>query len=316
LTTDPFSDRDELMRQARLKPTPPYTLDEELTFFCPQENLEGLDLPVVRRFHEWLRNDYAPPTGDERAVLLLLPCEKAKPYPLSAEHRAVSLMLDADGFEATGRGDWPDELGKLASRAELSNEPLINRERGLRVDRAVISEPFGLVPYEAVYRWQGELTPCARYDDPGLFEHRGIGPLWRDDCTATPTTKGYAWGDNERRAYVEVHERLSRLIDEVLNRVAARYDSILAFVSHALTHRTFLASDSERKAAGIPRSRTVNGKKLRLIGVNDLTPGLVEIVPDAEGLDRIRNESGGRLPSGFLTGEPALDQLKERLRRI
>lgn len=314
MTPDPFSDRDELLRQARLKPTPPYTLDEDLTFFCPQENLEGLELPVVRRFHSWLANEYEPPVGDERAVLLLLPCEKAKPYPLSAEHRAVSSMLAEDGFEPIGRGDWPEELAGIAGPSELTNEPVINRDRGLRVDRAVVSEPFGLVPYEAVYRWQEDFTPCARYDDPGLFEHRGIGPLWRDDCTATPTTKGYAWGDNERRAYVKVHERLSAVIDQALSRVAPRYDSILAYVSHALTHRTFLASDPERKAAGIPRSRKVDGRNLRLIGVNDRSPGLVEILPDPSGLDRIRSESGGRLGPGFLTGQPALRQLKERLR--
>lgn len=311
---DLLGDRDELMRQARLKPTPPYTLDEQLTFFCPQENLEGLELPVVRKFHEWISNDFQPSSGDERAILLLLPCEMEKPYPLSAEHRAVSGILAEEGFEPRARGDWPEELGMLASPAELSNQPLFNEVRGLRIDRAVISEPFGLVPYEAVYTWQGEPSPCARYDDPGLFEHRGIGPLWRNDCTATPTVDGYVWGDNEKRAYVEVHERLSVLIGRTLIRLADRYDSILAYVSHALTHRTFLASDSERASAGIPRSRQIDGTDLKLVGVNDRSPGLVELVPDASELDLIRSLSGGVLPSELLTGRKSLDLLRGKIR--
>ncbi len=310
-----LSDRAHLVELARGKPTPPYTLDEELTFFCPQENLEGLDLPVVRRFHDWLTGGYEPPAGDERAVLLLLPCEKAKPYSLSKEHRAVSNALAAAGYEPRGRGDWPEELGQLASPAELSNEPLVG-PTGLRVDRAVISEPFGMVPYEAIYRWQGDLTPCARYDDPGLFEHRGIGPLWREDCTATVSGDGYAWGDSERAAYVEVHERLSDLIDRVLARVADRYEAILAYVGHTLTHRTFLADESQRKEAGIPRARRVGSENRRLIGVNDRSPGRVRLIPDAEGLDRIRAGAGGRLPAGFLTGEASLGQLAETLQQF
>ncbi len=312
---DQFSDRDHLIELARGKPTPPYTLDEQLTFFCPQENLEGLDLPIVQEFHRWVTTEHEPAPGDERAVLLLLPCEKAKPYSLSAEHRAVSNALATAGYEPKGRGDWPEELAGLGTPAELSNEPLVGAS-GLRVDRAVISEPFGIVPYEAIYRWRGELTPCARYDDPGLFEHRGIGPFWRDDCTATPTTKGYAWGDSERAAYVEVHERLSALIDQVLTRLASRYEAILAYVGHTLTHRTFLADDAQRKAAGIPRSRRVDGENRRLVGVNDRSPGLVRLIPDSDGLDRIREQGGGRLPSGFLTSEASLGQLTETLREF
>lgn len=312
MSKEVLDDREVLVRLARDKPTPPYTLDEELTFFCPQENLEGLDLPVVQRFHKWVTGDFEPAPVEDRAVMLLLPCEKEKPYSLSAEHRAVSLALAAAGFEARERGDWPEEIGDLASLAELSNAPLYG-PNGLRVDRAVISEPFGIVPYEAIYRWQGELTPCARYDDPGLFEHRGIGPVWRDDCTASRNASGYSWGDNERQAYVEVHERLSELIDRVLNRLAPSYDAILAYVGHTLTHRTFLCDSREREDAGIPVSRKTPSGNARLIGVNDRSPGLVSLVPDAVGLDRIRDASGGRLPAGFLTGQPSLNLLVETL---
>ncbi|HMY27138.1 MAG TPA: hypothetical protein PLO12_10210 [Solirubrobacterales bacterium] len=312
---DALSDREHLVELARGKPTPPYTLDEELTFFCPQENLEGLDLPVVREFHRWVTTEHQPAPGDEKAVLLLLPCEKAKPYSLSAEHRAVSNALGEAGYEPRERGDWPEELAGLASPQELSNAPLVG-PGGLRIDRAVISEPFGIVPYEAIYRWRGEPTPCARYDDPGLFEHRGIGCLWREDATVSRTAKGYSWGDNERAAYVEVHDRLSALIDQVLTRLSARYEAILAYVGHTLTHRTFLASDEERREAGIPQNRRVGGETRQLIGVNDRSPGLVRLVPDAEGLEQIRAESGGRLPSGFLTGAPSLGQLELALRQF
>jgi len=308
--TERLGDRDHLVELARDKPTPPYTLDEELTFFCPQENLEGLDLPVVKEFHRWVTAEYQPAPGDEPAVLLLLPCEKAKPYSLSAEHRAVSNALAEAGYQPKGRGDWPEEIAGLGTLAELSNEPLVGKS-GLRIDRAVISEPFGIVPYEAIYRWRGELTPCARYDDPGLFEHRGIGPVWRDDCTAARTAKGYVWGESERLAYVEVHDRLSDVIDRTLNRLAGRYQAILAYVSHTLTHRTFLADDAERKEAGIPRSRRVEGTNRPLVGVNDRTPGLVRLIPDGEGLEQIRSLNGGRLPAGFLTSAAALRMLDE-----
>lgn len=310
-----LDDREALLRLARNKPTPPYTLDEELTFFCPQENLEGLDLPVVRRFHEWVTGEFEPPQSDGKAVMLLLPCEKEKPYSLSPEHRAVSHALAKAGFKARERGDWPEEIAGLGSIEELSNAPLFG-PNGLRVDRAVISEPFGIVPYEAIYRWQGDLTPCARYDDPGLFEHRGIGPIWRDDCTAKRNASGYSWGDNERQAYVEVHERLSELIDQVLTRIAPAYDSILAYVGHTLTHRTFLCDRTEREEAGVPASRKTPAGNTRLVGVNDRSPGLVRLVPDAAGLDLIRNDSGGRLPSGFLTGDVSLGLLTDALAAI
>ena len=61
-------DREELIEAAREKPLPPYTLDPELTFFCPQENLEGLGLPVVSRFLAWARRSSSRrPAGAGRA---------------------------------------------------------------------------------------------------------------------------------------------------------------------------------------------------------------------------------------------------------
>ena len=71
--------RAELVEQGRHKPAAPYTLREEMTFFCPQENLEGYRLPVVQEFLKWAREDYQPPATDELAIMLLLPCQARKP---------------------------------------------------------------------------------------------------------------------------------------------------------------------------------------------------------------------------------------------
>ena len=44
----PAALRERLVLQAQGKPTPPYELDPTMTFFCPQENVEGLDHPEAR----------------------------------------------------------------------------------------------------------------------------------------------------------------------------------------------------------------------------------------------------------------------------
>ena len=72
------------------------------------------------------------------------------------------------------------------------------------------SEPFGLVPYEALYHWRGRPSPCARYDDPGLFEHRGLACTWRADCTVVRSGGSWRWGDAEREAFVEARIRPNR----------------------------------------------------------------------------------------------------------
>lgn len=64
------------------KITPPFTLDETLTLFCPQENIEALEHPAVCTLHSML-TDYRPPVEGKRAAMLLLPCTKTKPYSLS-----------------------------------------------------------------------------------------------------------------------------------------------------------------------------------------------------------------------------------------
>jgi len=304
--------RARLVASARAKPVAPYTLDEGLTFFCPQENLEGLDHPTVRAFHEWALGDHRPPSGGERAVLLLLPCQKTKPYTLSAEHLAINGRLLATGFRPAGRGDWPEEFAARVDPNLLANTPLVRA--GLRVDRAVVSEPFGLVPYEAIYSWRGAPSPAARYDDPGLFEHRGLACPWRADSTARRTAAGdWRWGDAERAAFVDVHNRLADHLARVLQRLRPSYDEILAYVSPRLTHRTFLGDAAERRGAGLPSGRRAFGRTRPLRGVGDIAAGTVRLVPDAAELAALRRGRAGRLPANVLAQGDCLNLLLARL---
>lgn len=306
--------RERLVELARAKPIPPYSLDEELTFFCPRENLDGLDLPAVRSFHRWLLQEYRPPAGDDPAVLLLLPGQKVKPCTLSDEHRAVNGVLLAAGFRPLARGDWPESLAGFTDPELLANAPLAGH--GLRVDRAVVSEPFGLVPYEALYHWRGRPSPCARYDDPGLFEHRGLACTWRADCTVVRSGGSWRWGDAEREAFVEVHNRLGALLAAVLQRWRDRYVAVLAYVAPRLTHRSFLGDAAERRAVGLPTGRRVAGLRLPLRGVGELRPGLVTLVPDGRELAALRRDQGGRLPADLLTRAWCQRLLLDRLHQV
>lgn len=299
--------RSQLVRFSSANPNAPYGVDPQLTFYCPQENLDALDLPVVRRFLTWAQTEYQPPPADGPAVLLLLPCQKVKPYALSAEHRAINAHLIARGFGPSGRGDWPDQLSALAPEALLSNASL--KGRGLRIDRAVISEPFGFVPHSAMYRWKNRLSPCAQYDDPGLFEHRGLACPWRSDSTALAHDGHWRWGDNERASYVDVHKRIAESMAKTLGRIAPRYEAIYAYVAPAMTHRSFLVDRAERKAAGLALARQVGSQMRALVGVNDIVPGLVRVIPDARQLARLRRRMGGRLPSKLLSTNAALELL-------
>ena len=269
--------RAELVERGRAKALAPYTLDEELTFFCPQENLEALALPVVQKAHADQRAWAAAPGDGTPSILLLLPCQARKPYPLSPEHLAVNAALLAAGWEPEGPGDWPAQLATHVDDERLLSEAPLWRD-GVRLERAVISEPFALVPYARVYfDAEGAPSPFARYDDPGLFEHRRIDPIWREDCTA----RDGRWGPVEREAYRSTHERLVAQIGTVLRSASARYDAILGYVAPALTHRAFLA---------------------------DLEPGLVEIVPSDAALQ------GDDDPLSDLLERPgALALLLERL---
>jgi hypothetical protein len=296
--------RAQLVKSSSSTPNPPYGVNPKLTFYCPQENLEALDIPVVKRFLRWAEDDYKPASTKKPKVLLLLPCQKIKPYAISPEHLAINSYLLAAGYAPTERGDWPEEIGQLAAGPLLSNGPL--EGHGLRIDRAVISEPFGFVPYSAMYYWNGKLSPCGQYDDPGLFAHRGLACTWRSDNSAVAQDGKWRWGDNERAAYVEVHNRLAESMATALSRIASNYEAIYAYVAPALTHRSFIVDRAQSTAAGMSNARRVGSQMRPLIGVNDLVPGLVNLVPDATQLGRLRKQMGGRLPAKLLSTDPAL----------
>jgi hypothetical protein len=278
-------ERAQLIELSKRKPIPPFTLDESLTFYCPQENLEAFDHPVVAEWHRFITTKYNPALADGPSLMLILPCTKDKPYILSREHLAINTHLLAIGFEPVGDAPVPEalyaQLPPEYNRATLHNGRLVRNR--LVLHRYVISEPMGLVPYELIYYYQGELSPASRYDDPGLFEHRPntVCP-WRADCTGIQKGKSLRWGDKEKLAYVQVHNRLVQIIGTTLKRLEPGYRRILAYVSPGLTHRSFLSSKEEKKASGIRTARRIAGQTYALEGVNDLLPHLVTIVPTEE----------------------------------
>lgn len=155
--------------------------------------------------------------------------------------------------------------------------------RGQRfIHRIVVSEPLALVPYECVYRWRRKPCLASRYDDPGLFEHRGLAVChWRQDSTGAFSGGRWRWGKAEREAFAQVHNRLSEIMAQVLARIRHHYRRVVAFVSPKMTHRSFLTSQREKREAGLPGYRLGLGGRCALLGVNDRVPGLVEVVPKA-----------------------------------
>ena len=290
--------RDERVKLAYGKITPPFTLDETLTFFCPQENVDALEHPAVRALHRFMLTEYRPPVGGKRAVMLMLPCTKAKPYIVSDEHRAINRYLLSQGFSPAGPGDAPRELA--AALADGDDPRLLNNgilARGdLLLHRFVVSEPMALVPYELIYSFKGEPSPAARYDDPGLFEHRGTAVCpWRADFTGNPAAHGYRWGDSEKAAFVEVHNRLVKLIVAMLERFGDAYVARLAYVSPKLTHRSFVTSVEEKRRAGLPLGRRTAAGFLRFVGVNDSRPGWVRSIPDEAEIEAVLQRLSARL---------------------
>lgn len=140
--------REERVKTARLKIHNPFTLDETLTFFCPQENLAGFNHPRIREFHRFIKDEYKPPVKPSRAIMLILPCVKSKPYSTSEEHRIINNYLLSQGFQPTGTGDCPLSLERSLLRNKnplLLNNSVIERD-DLFIHRFVISEPMALVP--------------------------------------------------------------------------------------------------------------------------------------------------------------------------
>lgn len=300
--------REAILALSRKKIIPPFTLEESLTFYCPQENLEAFDNPTVADFHKFMSSRYVPPVGAGPTIMLVLPCTKQKPYVMSPEHRAINTHVLDLGFEPASTADIPQgleaHLPEGTDPAVLNNGLLVRD--GVQLHRFVISEPMGLVPYELLYRYRGEMSPASRYDDPGLFEHRPntVCP-WRDDCSAIRRGSQFRWGDNEKLAYVQVHNKLVDLVAAILSRIRGHYQNIVAYVSPGLTHRSFVTSSEEKKADGLRRARRIASRSHYLHGVNDVHPGMVTVVPTKAELGHIFKRLEKRLRAEQGTVPPA-----------
>lgn len=293
--------REARLAGSRRKVLPPYSLDESMRFYCPQENVEAFDHPRVKDFHRFLLEEYQPHLPKGEHVLLLLPCTKTKPYPASTEHTRINRALIQAGFTPTGEHQAPAALLAALDPAEspllFDVSPLVRGD--LVLHRMVISEPLGLVPYEHAYWWKGEQSPATSYDDPGLFENRGTSVCpWRVDFTARPAASPgmWRWGDEERRAYVESHNRLAHLIASVLARLGPVYSRRIGWVSPGLTHKSFLLASRQRSPEGVPHAKRVAAGVLPLEGVNDLVPDLVEVHPTVAETEAALYQMTQRLP--------------------
>ena len=283
---------------SRSKIKEPFKIDPTMLFYSPQETVDAFNHPRVLQHHKWVENDWLPPRGSPR-IALIVPCTKFKPYPTSREHRSINQALMADGWDPDGSGKPPTGLEDALDKGEdprLLDVGTMTRN-GVALDRIVISEPLGLVPYTHAYEWYGNPSPASGYDCPGLFESRGtsVSP-WRKDHTATQTASGrWTWGPAEREAYVIAHNTLVDLVHKTLRRVEPHYQGIAAWVSPGLTHRSFLMDESQRKAEGLPlRRKGVNGL-LALRGVRDQDPSLVDILPTTRHMARAQTQLGERL---------------------
>lgn len=272
------TDKAERIEQSKAKIESPYELDEELCLYSPQDNLDSLDHPRIADWLSFVSERYTPELPESgRRVLLMLPCTKTKPYPFSSEHRAINRRLHEEGFRPLGRHPLAQELQARLDPdfpQEVLDLSVLSNGNGVHVHRAVISEPMAVVPYEHIDRFEGKPSPSHAYDDPGLFEKRGnaVAP-WREDSTATPVSATrWAWGDNEKRAYVEMHNVMARYLAKVLERIGGLYDERIAWVAPGLTHRSFVLAREQRAAHKVPSGKRVAGQLLPFTGANDLLP--------------------------------------------
>lgn len=251
-------DRAQRIEESKAKIVPPFHLDETLCFYSPQDNLDALRHPRLKAWFEFITERYTPRLPQaERRILLLLPCTKTKPYPLSLEHLRINQALHDAGFQPlSGTAPEPELAAALdpSFAPETANLTPLSDGYGTIVHRAVISEPIAFVPYEHVLRYEGSNSPSFAYDDPGLFENRGnaVSPWRRDFTGVSVSATRWRWGDEERRAYVAMHNEMSRLLAEVIGRIGTHYTDRIAWVAPGLTHRSFVIGRGERQAHNVP----------------------------------------------------------------
>ncbi|MEQ6901293.1 hypothetical protein [Nocardioides sp. YIM 152588] len=241
---------DARLASSRRKIRAPFVLDDSMRFYSPQANVDALTHPRVAPWLDYVRDEWtpAPVDGADSRIALLVPCTKYKPYCTSREHRAINAALLAAGWRPSAPYDGPPELLDALDPGEsgdlLATAPLVRD--GVALDRIVMSEPLGLVPYEhtmlAPAALGGGQSPATSYDDPGLFEARGtsVSPE-RDDCTAVRRADGsWAWGANERAALARMVREMSGTVAATLDRLDGTWTAVLGWVSPGLTHKMFL----------------------------------------------------------------------------
>jgi len=282
--------RENRFHESAIKIRKPFKIDPSLCIYSPQENVDSLKHPKIKKWQQFIQNEWTPspiPKGTKR-LALIIPCTKYKPYITSREHKAINGALLRDGWEPTGKSEAPDEFEKLLEKdddPEIFHQGFL-KKNNLILERIVISEPLGIVPYQFIYFWNGKQSPATSYDDPGLFESRGtsVSP-YRSDSTATEVKGGkWKWGNAERSSYVEMHNHLVEVISSSLKRVSNNYHKIFAWVSPGLTHRSFLASKKIRLEEGISSSRKIQGGRKQLNGVLDFESEILKIMPTLEQL--------------------------------
>ena len=271
-------DRSKRVIESARKIRAPFTLDESLCIYSPQDNVDSLKHPRIADWIRYVTEDYDPKLPKKGLrILLMMPCTKTKPYPFSSEHKSINQRLLDEGFKPVARDYLPQELQAQLesgySQEVLNLSPMVNAS-GTVIHKAVISEPMAYVPYENITTYQGKPSPATAYDDPGLFEKRGnaVSP-WRTDSTATPVgATRWKWGPEELRHYVIMHNAMAETLASVLKRIGHLYTDRIAWVAPGLTHRSFVLARDERAANKIVASRKVGNQRLDLTGANDLLP--------------------------------------------
>jgi len=250
------TDRAQRITESRQKILPPFELDPTLCLYSPQDNVDALSHPLVKRWLDFVKAEYQPPATDARRIALFMPCTKTKPYVASIEHQRINARLLVEGFRPTSPEPALDpatvEAAGSMSGEMCSLAPL--RRGDVELHRIVISEPLAFVPYELMLDFEGGQSPSVSYDDPGLFEGRGnaVSP-WRSDSTAIAVSKTqWRWGDRERDAYVRMHNAMAEALAVVLTRLSSSYVARIAWVAPGLTHRSFVLARDERAANGVP----------------------------------------------------------------